>query len=199
MTGPQLQLSVLPCTRPVSTDPNRLHCSRDRPVEREDAVQATSADLKSKYGLLAYVIQTAQVASEFTGIELTASTVEDGRRETVWEGEAAFVLAGNGSRFTRSGSRQADIEDGRLDVTIIEDVGSVGLVKEHLLERLLDHGSEHVTRLLASSPELEVGDDSVSFSLDGETVHTRTMELTTRTRSLRMAVGDGYDPTPEAK
>jgi YegS/Rv2252/BmrU family lipid kinase len=164
---------------------------------KAEASDATPDEMKSKYGVLAYVIETVKTAPEFTGIDLTASTGEGGHSETVWEGEAIFVLVGNGNRFTRSGSQQANIEDGRLDVTIIEDVDSVSLVKDHLVERLFDHESEHITRLLAESLEMSIGgDDPVSFSLDGEIVYAASMELTTRPRSLRMAVGDGYDPDP---
>jgi len=164
---------------------------------KAEASEATSAELKSKYGVLAYVIQTAQMAPEFAGIELAVSTSEAGENEPVWDGEAIFVLVGNASGFTRAGSQQAHVEDGRFDITIIEDVNSINLIKDQLLERLLDTESEDITRFQAPSLELRVqGDDPISFSLDGEIVHAQSLELTTRARCMRTAVGDGYDPTP---
>ena len=167
---------------------------------KAEASEATSAELKSKYGVLAYVLQTVEVAPEFTGVELTAATVDGGRRETVWAGEAVFVLVGNASRFTRLGSEQADVEDGLLDVAIVESVDSVSLVKDQFAERLLDAESDHVTRHQVPSLELRVRDgEPASFSLDGEIVHARSLELTTRARSLELAVGDGYDPSPGAE
>jgi len=162
-----------------------------------EASDATTPEMKSRLGVLAYVMNTVQLAAEFSGIELSASVVEDGTTETVWEGVAEVVLVGNGRRFTLSGSEQANVEDGLLDVTIVEETGSIDLLEERLQERFLGREGEHIVRLLASSLELVVHERSAtSFSLDGEFIDARSLELTTRERVVRMPVGESYDPSP---
>jgi YegS/Rv2252/BmrU family lipid kinase len=162
-----------------------------------EASDETSAEMKSAFGVLAYLLSTVQLATEFTGIELSVSVVTGAVEESVWEGEAAFALVGNGRRFALSGSGQADLEDGLLDVTLVEDVGSTTLVGDRLRERLLASEGEHVTRFLASTLELTVDeDDPASFSLDGEVVDAGSMTLSTRRGVLRMPVGETYQPRP---
>lgn len=161
------------------------------------ASEETSAEMKSRLGGLAYVVTTAQMASEYSGIELAASVLKDGTTETVWEGSATLVLVGNGRRFTLSGSEQANIEDGLLDVTIVEDASLLELAGNHLGERILDRESDNITRILASTLELNVGNgETASFSLDGEISDFDSATLTTRQQVLEMPVGERYEPTP---
>lgn len=166
-----------------------------------EASGETSPELKSRLGVLAYVITTLGQLDEFRGLDLTAAVdAGDDETEPVWSGSAAVVLVGNGRRFARTGSEQANVEDGLLDVTIVEEAPSVSLVEERVRERLLGDDGEHVTRILASSLDLSVTEAGpATFSLDGEMCEFDTVECSTRHRALCMPVGDGYDPTPKVE
>jgi YegS/Rv2252/BmrU family lipid kinase len=164
------------------------------------ASNETSAELKSQMGVLAYVTTTLRMASEFSGLELAASVVEGETTETVWEGSATVVLVGNGRRFSMSGTEQANLEDGLLDVTIIEDASSLDLATDRLAERLFDSEGENLKRILASTLELSVADGkTAAFSLDGEINELESVELTATHRALEMYVGEGYERTPRAE
>jgi len=164
------------------------------------ASNETSAELKSQMGVLAYVTTTLRMASEFSGLELAASVVEGETTETVWEGSATVVLVGNGRRFSMSGTEQANLEDGLLDVTIIEDASSLDLATDRLAERLFDSEGDNLERTLASTLELSVADGkTAAFSLDGEINELESVELTATHRALEMYVGEGYEQTPRAE
>ena len=149
---------------------------------------------------MAYVLNTVRQAVSHEGIPLTVET-RDAHSRT-WSGEAAFVLVGNGRRFPVEGDAQADMEDGLLEVTIIEDAPAVDVVGEAARERLFgDSGDsdDHIHRLV--TPELTVrsaDDDPVSFSLDGEMITSRETNVETLPGRLTMPVGAGYDPDPDA-
>jgi YegS/Rv2252/BmrU family lipid kinase len=162
-----------------------------------EASQATSSELKSRIGVLAYVITTLRLATEFSGLELTASVTEGGKSKTVWDGSASVVLVGNGRRFSMTGTEQANMEDGLLDVTIIEDADSLDLATDRLAERLFNNEGDNLERILASSIELHVDSkNETAFSLDGEIVELDSIEVSTKHRVLEMYVGDGYEPKP---
>jgi len=140
------------------------------------------------------------VTSEFSGLDLRASVVEGTDSETVWEGSAAMVLVGNGRRFSMSGVEQANLEDGLLDIAIIENATSLDLVEDRLIERLFHRESDHLHRILASSLELDVGGDTkATFSLDGEIIEETSLTVTTRRKALEMPVGDGYERHPKVE
>lgn len=158
----------------------------------------TSSEEKARLGVLAYVMTTFRVLSEFHGLQISAEVKEGTMATPVWTGPAAMVLAGNGRRFSLTGGTQANIEDGFLDVTIVEDAAARQLVEEQARERLLGEENPHITRLLASSLELSVEtDDPATFSLDGEMEEFTSVTLTTEPQALRMPVGDSYQPLPE--
>lgn len=164
------------------------------------ASHETSAELKSRIGVLAYVLTTLRMATEFSGLELTATVVEEGEPHTAWEGSASVVLVGNGRRFSMAGTEQANLEDGLLDVTIIEDAASLDLASDHLWERLVNAESANLERLLASSIELHVESERETvFSLDGEILELDSVTLTNEPGALEMYVGEAYDPLPADK
>lgn len=158
----------------------------------------TSSDMKDRLGELAYVITTLRSASEFDSPSLEIDIEEHGTETTAWEGEALCVLVGNGRQFTAEGGGQADMEDGRFDVTVIKDVSTLDLMSETLLERLFGRESEDLLRLQASSLTIEVLEsESIRFSLDGEIVQREELSLETQPRTLTVAVGDAYEPDPQ--
>lgn len=162
-----------------------------------EASGETSSELKSRFGVLAYVLKTLQLAPEFSGIDIRASVDDGANTETVWEGAATVVLVGNGRRFALSGSEQANVEDGLFDITIIEDVDSLGLAGDRLVERILDREGDHMTRFHASALEIQIEhDDPATFSIDGEMIDLASVNLTNRSQVLEMPVGDGYERRP---
>lgn len=161
-----------------------------------EASASTTPEAKSRFGVLAYVLSTLRTAVEFEGVPLHIET-GDGPDEG-WSGDAAFVLIGNGRRFPAEGRSQADMEDGRLDVTVIEDRPAFDLAGEAALARLLGADTPSVTRFLAEALSVSVlGDAPGTFSLDGEMTESRRVHVSVRTRVLRIHVGEAYEPDPD--
>jgi len=163
-----------------------------------DASGETDPEMKSKLGVVAYVVNTIQSVSEFEGLGLSVEVWEGTHHEPVWSGDAICVLVGNGRRFSLHGDTQADIEDGLFDVTVVENAPASDLVREALVERLFGADATETVRLLASSLELAGLDgEPITFSLDGEIVRQRELGLQVRERALTIPVGTGYDPAPD--
>lgn len=157
----------------------------------------TSAAMKERLGVLAYVVTGLRSMSEFESLRLTIDPA-DGSQTAAWAGEAVCVLVGNGRRFTATGGEQADMEDGLLDIVVIKDVSAFDLMSDRISERLLGSDSEHIVRSQASSLVITNHDASaIRFSLDGEIIRHRELSLAVRPDTLSVAVGDGYDPDPE--
>lgn len=168
----------------------------------------TSPELKSRFGVLAYVITTLRSYVEFEPPEMTVEVYEDGTTTTAWEGTPVVVFAGNARRIAPVGDSQADVEDGLLDVTIVEDASAIELVEDTVAERLFGDGSErlfgdgseYVTHVLAPAIEVAVeAPDTTWFSLDGEMVEERTLSVSTQPSTVRVAVGEGYTSDPEGR
>lgn len=158
----------------------------------------TTSDMKSQFGVLAYVITTLRTAASFEGLQLTVDVYEGGTQTTAWSGDAVFALIGNGRRFTSGRHSQANMEDGRFDVTVVEDVSGVDLMSDAIGERLLDREANHTTRFQAPTLEITVHDPgSTHFSLDGEIIQYETLSLRTEPQVLRIAVGESYSPDLE--
>jgi len=157
----------------------------------------TSPAMKDRLGVLAYVVTALRSASDFESLQLTIDPADDDQTPA-WAGDAICVLVGNGRRFTTKGGEQADMEDGLLDLVVIRDVSAFDLMSDRIAERLLGSDSEHIIRSKASSLTIRNHDPSaIGFSLDGEIIHHRELELGVRPTTLSVAVGDGYDPNPE--
>ena len=158
-----------------------------------DASSETTSEMKDSLGVLAYVMNTVRTAADFEGMKLEVETA----RDDAWSGEAAFVLVGNGRRFPVEGRTQANMEDGCFEVTIIEDRPTGKLVGEATARRLLGTDTSNITRL--ETPELSItveGTEPGTFSLDGEMLAARELDLETERAALSMHVGDAYDPDP---
>jgi YegS/Rv2252/BmrU family lipid kinase len=158
----------------------------------------TSSEMKNRLGVLAYVLTTLRSVADFESLRLTIEGEEIDSTTSDWTGEALGVLIGNGRRFTTEGSSQANMEDGRFDIVVIKDVSAVDLMSDHVVERLFGRESDHIVR--SQTPELTItvhNPDAVRFSLDGEMIQTREVTLEVQPRTLSVAVGDTYEPTPE--
>lgn len=158
----------------------------------------TSAEMKDRLGVLAYVITTLRSVPEFESLRLTIDSEERSGETTAWVGEALCVLIGNGRRFTTEGSTQADMEDGLFDLVIIRDVSAIDLMSDAVIERLLGQDSAHIIRTRTPTLTITSHDpETTRFSLDGEIVQRRELSFDVQPRTLRVAVGDAYDPHPE--
>ncbi|GAA0511801.1 diacylglycerol/lipid kinase family protein [Halorubrum aquaticum] len=161
------------------------------------SVSETSGGLKSRIGGLAYVLTTLRTVTEFEPLRLT---VDDGTSDgdaPTWSGEALCVVVGNGRQFAADGTTQADMEDGLFEVVIVKDVPAIDLMSERVLERLFGQDSAHIDRFRASSLDVRShSSDPVRFSLDGETIQRHDLVVDVRPNTLRLVVGEGYDPAP---
>ena len=162
-----------------------------------DSSGSTSPQLKRQLGVLAYLVTTLRTVSDFESLRLSVQIDGEELDTPVWTGEALSVLVGNGRRFVPGTTGQANLEDGRFDVTVVEDVPVLSLMSSALLERLLGRESPYITRFLARSLRIRVHDPAaVRFSLDGEIIQARTLSCRVRPRTLRVAVGPGYTADP---
>lgn len=163
-----------------------------------EASADTSKEMKARFGVFAYVINTLRESTTFEGIELTVTVWEDSRESLAWSGDAGIVLVGNGRRFTLRGHDQANMEDGLLDVLIVEDTSRINLVEERVSERLFGRTSQHAVRLQTPALEITIQNrDLVNFSLDGEIFQFEELSVTVETKVMRLAVGDEYRPNPD--
>ncbi len=171
-----------------------------------EASSSTSADQKGRLGTLAYVVETIREVQEFDPIPLEVRTSDAG--DTTWEGEAFAVLVGNGRRFPPPGAddgrgdgrgtAQADMEDGRFDVAIVEAAPTLDLVGEEARRRLLAGEGDHLIRLQTPALDLMVREHGPqSFSLDGEIVDAKRVHVAVDPGTLEFCVGEGYEPDPD--
>jgi YegS/Rv2252/BmrU family lipid kinase len=161
------------------------------------ASEETDHDLKHRMGKLAYVVTTLRSLSEFDGLGLTVD-VPEGARVDAWSGEALAVLVGNGRRFEPGIGGQAPMEDGLLDVAIVEEASTLELVGDAIEDELLGRDAPHVTHLQVPSLTITLHDEaSTRFSLDGEMIRRGRLPLDVDEGALELAVGDAYDPHPE--
>lgn len=155
---------------------------------------ATDPDAKSRLGVVAYVVETLRALDSFESLDLRITTGDGDVREF----EAVILLVGNGRRFPAKGTAQANMEDGKLDVTVIEGTSGLDLAGGAAAARLF--GDENASLERLRTPELHVqvaGGGRTTFSLDGEMVETEELTIRTRPSALNLCVGERYDPNPE--
>ncbi|MEY7851614.1 diacylglycerol kinase family protein [Natrarchaeobius sp. A-rgal3] len=165
-----------------------------------EASAETSSESKRELGVLAYVKSTFETLRSFDSLPLRVATAEraSDELEQPWEGRALLVLVGNCRRFGPHRGGQANVEDGLFEVTIVEDAPSLGLVEEMAREGLFGHDAPHIARRRAQSLSIESLRSAVGYSLDGEILETDRLTLETKERAVRIVVGDGYRPNPDA-
>nr|WP_226007908.1 diacylglycerol kinase family protein [Natrinema salinisoli] len=164
-----------------------------------EASSETTTESKAELGVLAYVKNTVEIFGEFDSLPLRVETAPrpNGERARAWEGEALFVLIGNCRRFTGARTAQAHVEDGLLEVTIVEDAATANLVGGAALEGLFGQESTHIVRRRTPSLTIESREESVEYSLDGEMLDTEALHLETTPNALEIAVGEDYRPDPD--
>lgn len=158
-----------------------------------EASARTRPDLKKRLGVVAYVLSTLQHTRQFEGLQLDVRAGPN--RDPVWQGEAVMLLVGNGRRFPGEERRQANMEDGLMNVVILEDVPAIDFLSKGAADKLLRRGASHLTRVKV--PHLVVDASKPrQFSLDGEMVERRHLEANSRKGAMRFVVGEAYQPTP---
>ena len=161
-----------------------------------EASEETGDDVKARIGSLAYALQTLSEARDYEGppLEIRAGRSHD----PVWEGNAIVLLVGNGRRFLGSGRGQANIEDGLLEVVIVEDAPAIDYLAGDALGPLLDQTPEHLTQLTTAELVVTTIDRPMSFSFDGETDERSQLDARVRPGAMRFRVGEAYEPEPPA-
>ncbi|WP_246998842.1 diacylglycerol/lipid kinase family protein [Halosolutus gelatinilyticus] len=163
-----------------------------------EASGRTASDRKREYGVLAYVMNTLETVTSFESPRLRVMTVEsNGEVNSAWEGKALFVLVGNCRRFSGSRTAQANVEDGRFEVTIVEDASAIDLLREAALDRLFDQEGEAIVRRRTPALTVDSFREAVEYSLDGEMLEAETLTLETVPNALEIAVGADYRPDPD--
>jgi YegS/Rv2252/BmrU family lipid kinase len=153
----------------------------------------TDPAAKERWGVLAYIMQTVQTASEFAGLEVTIHQGDGTTRDAT----ASIVLVGNGRRFPQGGGSQANMEDGLLDVTVIKGASVLDHVGESLLSRLGNRENENVEQFKMPELEVRIEGKPDSISIDGEILTAPTLDLHVREKTLWLPVGNEYEPEPD--
>lgn len=160
-----------------------------------EASSETTPSLKSEFGVLAYVLTTLRSLTDYDGFDLALSD-PDGEGAH-WRGTAVCVIIGNARRVSQERLVPADIEDGLLDVTIVEAMPPAELLQTAAVYRLFGEDRDAITHIQTRSLEIDVQDvEAPVFSLDGEIVESDYLEVTVESRVLSLAVGEDYEPHP---
>jgi diacylglycerol kinase family enzyme len=106
-----------------------------------------------------------------------------------------MLLIGNGRRFPGEERRQADMEDGRLNVVIIERAPAIDYLSKGAADRLLRRGASHLVRVKVPSLAVDASKPR-QLSLDGELFERRHLEAHARRGAMEFVVGESYRPHP---
>lgn len=155
----------------------------------------TAPERKRRLGVLAYVVTTLSVARDFEALSLQVSVGPD--RDPVWAGDALMLLVGNGRRFPGERMKQANMEDGMVNVVIIEDAPRLDYLAKGAADRLLRRDASHLTRVKTSHLHVVHDGAPVQFSLDGEMMETDELTVDSRPGAMRFFVGPTYESAPE--
>lgn len=159
-----------------------------------EASAKTSPAHKRRLGVLAYVLTTLSVARDFEALKLHVAVGPN--RDPVWAGDALMLLVGNGRRFLGERLGQANMEDGLLNVVIIEDAPRLDYLSKGAADRLLRRDASHLTRVRTSHLHVVHEGAPVQFSLDGEMIEANELTVDSRPGAMRFLVGASYDPSP---
>lgn len=162
-----------------------------------EASARTSSSLKRRLGVLAYVLTTFSVVRNFEALKLHVSAGPD--QDPVWTGDALMLLIGNGRCFPGERMRQANMEDGLLNVVIIEDRPALEYLSSGAANRLLRRGADYLTRVNVSHLHVTHDGDPVQFSLDGGMIETNELTADSDPGAMRFLVAPSYESSPEAR
>jgi diacylglycerol kinase (ATP) len=160
-----------------------------------DASARTTRESKRRLGVLAYVLNTLREYQDFEPMSVTLRG-GDGADAPAWSGDALVVLVGNGRRFPGERMRQANMEDGLLNVVVVERAPAIDYVASGAANRLLKREASYLTRLRVPYLSVECR-RPVGFSLDGEMVERDHLRARSLPGVMPFRVGDGYDSAPE--
>jgi diacylglycerol kinase family enzyme len=194
----------------VLTDGGRrtvdLGMAEDRPFVNSCIVGLTDdpdgelANVDAEIGTPAYVAAALRKLPPVEDIDVQVDVVRDDGVRELYADEAALVLVGNGRQFAPDAGPLGDMQDGEFHVTVVQDQEGVDLLKDGAIERLLAGDSSQTFHCEAPSLVVSAGEDAsrdLSFCLDGEVVHEWELSVYTRPESLRLAVGEEYDPSTD--
>ncbi|MWG35854.1 diacylglycerol/lipid kinase family protein [Halomarina oriensis] len=162
-----------------------------------NASVSTSDELKERFGSLAFLVNGLQEAASFDGLHIDLTATSNGE-EVTWSGDALCALVGNSRRFVEEGG-QANLEDGLLEVVVIERMPAGDIVAEAFAQRVFGRTGDNVFHTQASQLTISAfddHDDPIDFSLDGEPRSHDDLTIHCRPRSLRVCVGPEYDVSP---
>lgn len=160
-----------------------------------DASARTTRESKRRLGVLAYVLNTLREYQDFEPMSVTLRGGE-GPDAPTWSGDALVVLVGNGRRFPGERMRQANMEDGLLNVVVVERAPAIDYVASGAANRLLKREASYLSRLKVPRLSVECH-RPVGFSLDGEMVEPERLDARCLPGAMPFRVGGGYDPAPE--
>lgn len=172
----------------AAVEPFLVSCIAGLPA---DASTATSSELKGRFGTLAFLLTGARETMAFDGLDVR---IESPTRS--WTGEATCVLVGNARKFVEEGG-QADMEDGRFDVVVVERMPPQALAFEAAVHRLLGEGTDGVTHFRAGELHVASDDEPITFSRDGEVATHERLDFRVLPAALSVRVGDAYESDPD--
>lgn len=165
-----------------------------------EASEETDSELKRRWGVFAYAVTTLRTIQEFDPLPLSVEASTADGTEQRWSGEAALVLVGNARRFQVGGRSQANVEDGLLEVLLVEQRLPSNLLSDAAFGELLGSEAEGLRWLRASSLDVSVRDgEPISFSLDGEIERRAELSFGVRPGALAVHVGPTYEPDPDSE
>ena len=156
---------------------------------------AADAQMKKRWGKLAYLRASLEVAREYEAKEITLTLDGDERKLR------AVSLAIGNCRYAGSGwlaAPRANPEDGLLDLVVIEDVGVLEVL--NLAPTVLADSDyldkEGVFFARAKEIRVEASPGSLEFTVDGEVIGNEPALFEVIPQALRVVVGPGYVPEP---
>jgi len=156
----------------------------------ESSAETDSAQ-KERWGVLAYAMTTLRTARSFEGLHIDVTPAD----EPPWDADVTVVLVGNGRCFPEGEHTQANVEDGLLDVTIVERAGNLHAVGESAAH-VLGVDTEHVRQFLTPHLAIDIRGTPDQVSIDGEITTATSLAVGVRPSTLWLAVGDGYESHP---
>ena len=154
---------------------------------------AADGEMKNRWGKLAYLRASLEVARQYEAKEVTLTL--DGVERKL----RAVNLAIGNCRYAGSGwlaAPRANPEDGLLDLVVIEDVGVQEVLKltpAVLADSdYLDEEGVFFTR--AKEIRVEASPGSLEFTVDGEVIGDEPADFAVIPRALKVIVGPGYVP-----